>query len=508
MFDAFIQGLLAYGDVVAFSALLIGTAIGIFVGIVPAIGGMAAMALILPLTFNMDSIIALSIIVAIGAIAGTGDSVSTILLGIPGGGAPSAATLFDGFPMTQKGQAGQALGAMLGSASMGSIVGVLMAVGMIPLIRPLVLTFGSPEMFATIIMGISFLTVLSRGSPVKGMIAGFFGIFIAIIGYQHSTGVDRFAFDNTYLLRGLHIVPVAMGLFAGAEMLDLAISGQSIAPAELVRVGKQLRHDIREGMKAVFHNLSLWFRSVVLGYIIGVIPGLGSSVATFVAYGQAKQTCKNPETFGTGRIEGVIAPESCSNAKEGGALLTTLALGIPGSATMALLLAAIMMQGLTPGPTLMRDNLSLVFTLFWGLAIANIIGGVFVYFIMGYVSLTKIIGLSPRYLVPIILTLAYFAAFTTRQLMGDVIITLIFTFVGLLMKNFGFSRPTLLLGFVLGGYLEDYFWLSLKTQGSLFFLSPVVLIIFAITASLYIVGPLKTLVSRGLNSRRIGTISK
>jgi TctA family transporter len=490
MIEAFWQGLINYTHFQSFAFLLLGTCIGIFIGLLPAVGGLVTMALLLPVVFGMEQIPGISLLLAISAVSTTGGSITAILMNIPGTG-PSAATMLDGFPMTKKGEAGRAFGAMLCAATTGGVLGVLLALAGIPVVQPLVLTFGSPELFLLILMGVSFLAILGRGSPIKGMISGLIGIFIALIGYQHSTGVDRFSFDNEFLLTGLDLVPVILGLFAGAELLDLAVSGKSILPSEGVKKGKELRRQIWTGAAEVFRHAWLWFRGCVLGYFIGLIPGIGGDTAVFVAYAQAKQTSKHPEKYGTGIVEGVIAPESASNAKEGGSLLTTMVLGIPGSASMALLMGALLLQGIVPGPDMLANNLDLTFTLLWGLALANILGGIICYILAGYFNLTKLVAISPRYLVPIILTLMFVGAYVNESDMGDMVVTFVFTLFGLIMKKAGYNRPALLLGFILGGYFEEYFWLALQTQGSLFFLRPASMVIIFVTIGLYAIEPLK-----------------
>lgn len=201
MFEAFVQGFMNYLDPLRFGFLLLGIVVGIFIGIIPALGGVVAMSLLLPLVFGMDRVAALAMLVAIHAISGTGDAITSILMGIPGSG-PATVVLLDGFPMTRKGQPGRALGAMMGSDTMGALLGVCLAFLMIPIVRPIVLTFGNSELFLLILMGLSFLAILSRESPVKGLMAGFTGVLLSLVGYQHSTGVDRFAFGNEFLLSG------------------------------------------------------------------------------------------------------------------------------------------------------------------------------------------------------------------------------------------------------------------------------------------------------------------
>lgn len=495
MFDAFIQGLLHYTDPAALGFLVLGVFIGIFIGILPAIGGLTAMALLLPVTFGMDKVAGLSLLMAITAISSTGGSITSILMNIPGE-ATSVATMIDGFPMTQKGEAGRALGAMLMAASMGAILGIMLAFGMIPVIRPVVMAIGKPELFLIILLGLSFLAVLGRESPIKGLISGFFGILISLIGFQESTGVARLNFGSQILLNRLDLIPVIMGLFAGAEILELGAKGESIAPIELVRPGKELRAQIHRGMRDVFSHIGLWFRSTILGYIIGCIPGIGGPAATFVAYGMAKQSSKHPELFGTGTIEGVIAPESASNAKEGAALLTTLALGLPGSASMAFIIGALLMHGIIPGPEMLNSELPLSFTLFWGLALANVIGGILCYYIAGYCNLSKIVALPARFLVPTILSLVYLGSFTAAGHMGDIVVTLVFTAVGVLMKRFGYNRASFLLGFILGIYFEEFFWIALQSRGPFFFLRPGCLGIIAVMIALYAMEPVRKILAR------------
>jgi TctA family transporter len=297
----------------------------------------------------------------------------------------------------------------------------------------------------------------------------------------------------------LTLIPVILGLFAGAELIDLAAGGQPIVPLKLALSGKAMRHQINQGMLEVFRHLKLFFRSCIMGYIMGIAPGVGQGAATFIAYAQAKQSCKNPETFGTGRIEGVIAPESCSNAKEGASLLSTIALGLPSGPSLALIMGALLMGGVMPGPLMLRDELKLSFTLFWGLALGNIIGGIGCYFTVGYLNFTKLITMAPRYLVAIILPLCLIGAFIETKDMGNVIVAIVFSVIGLGMKKLGFNRPAMTLGFLMGAYLEQYLWLSLQTQGPFFFLRPVSLAIGVIIIFLYLYGPLKSLLRQRKN---------
>jgi len=363
------------------------------------------------------------------------------------------------------------------------------------------MSVGKPELFLIILLGLSFLAVLGRESPVKGLISGFVGIFISLVGFQESTGVARLTFGSSVLFNRLDLIPVTMGLFAGAELLELGAAGESIAPAERARPGKELRAQIHRGMKDVFTHIGLWFRSTMTGYITGCIPGIGGPAATFVAYGLAKQSSKHPEKFGTGCVEGVIAPESASNAKEGAALLTTLALGLPGSASMAFIIGALLMHGIIPGPAMLNAELELSFTLFWGLAIANIIGGILCYLIAGYCNLSRVVALPARYLVPTILALVFLGSFTASGHMSDILVTLVFTAIGVLMKRFGYNRASFLLGFILGIHFEEFFWIALQSRGPFFFLRPGCLIIIGIMILLYSLDPVRVFLARRRQKR-------
>ncbi len=504
MLDVFLQAFLNYLDVLRFGFLMAGVFIGIFFGILPAIGGLVAMTLLLPFLFGMDRIAALSMMVAILGICGTGDSICSILMGIPGSG-PAAVVLLDGFPMTRKGEPGRALGAMICSDTMGSMLGVGLAFIMIPVVRSIVMSFGYSELFLLILMGLSFLAVLSKESPIKGLMAGFTGIILSLVGYQHSTGVDRLAFGNQFLLGGLDLIPIVLGLFAGTEMLELAVSGAPIFPVEAMQAGKELRRQFFVGVRDVFQHKWLWFRCCVLGYVMGLIPGIGAEVAVWVSYAQAKQTSKHPELFGTGFVEGIIAPESTLNAKEGASLLTTLCLGLPSGLSMAILLGALLLQDVIPGPSMLKANLDLTFTLIWGLALANILGAIACYLIVGYMKITWLITLPARVLVPAIFSMVFLGSYINENQIGSLAITVVFSVIGLGMKKWGFSRAALILGTILGQYFEDYFWLALQTSGPLFFLNAESIAIIVIIAALYLFRPVLALIQRHYGMSAIGT---
>jgi putative tricarboxylic transport membrane protein len=257
-------------------------------------------------------------------------------------------------------------------------------------------------------------------------------------------------------------------------------------------------HDVWQGVKDVFRHWTVWVRSTIIGYIIGIIPGVGAETATFVAYGQAKQTSKHPERFGSGVVEGVIASESANNAKEAGALLTTLALGVPGSGIMALLLGAIYLVGLVPGPEMITRHLDLSLTLLLVVAVSNIVAVAICLPLAPY--LAKMAYIPSRILVPLVLAIALAGVFACRELFNDLIICLIFCALGLVMKRFGYNRPALFLGYVLGRPFEEYFFIALQTEGPLFFLRPISLTLILMIIALFAVRPIKNwFLRRGVN---------
>lgn len=488
--EAFGQALQNFGSVTMWLLLTAAVMIGLIFGIIPGIGGMLALALFLPFVFLMTPKDALPFLIAMNTASITAGSITAILLNVPGTSI-NAATLLDGYPMTQKGEAGRAIGAALASSGLGGSVTVLLALVMIPLILPMVMGMTSADMVFVILVGISFIAVLGTGSMVKGLVSGGLGLMLSFVGYHIITGIPRFTFGSLFLYDGINLLPIILGLFAISEVITLAVSGGTIAKAGVVIKGMQ---EVWEGAKDVLRHWGVWLRSTILGYFIGIIPGIGASAGTFIAYGLAKQTSKHPEEFGTGRVEGVIAPESCNNAKEAGALLTTLALGIPGSPIMAILLGAFILLGLTPGPDMLTKHLDLSLTMFLLIIVTNIMAVVICFPAAQY--LVKVASVPSRFLVPFVLSLAIIGVYVYRELFGDVIVALIFGGLGVLMGKFGFSRPALILGFILGRLFEKYLFIALATAGPLFFVRPISLALIFIIIALFTFGPIKSAFQR------------
>lgn len=481
----FVQSLSYFGDLNLWVFMLAGIIIGLVLGIIPGVGGMLGAALLLPFVFFMAPETGLPLLLAMASVAFTGGSITAILLNIPGTG-PNAATMLDGFPMAQKGQAGRAIGAALASSGFGGMLSGILALAMVPVILPMVMAVRIADMVFVILMGLSFIAVLGAGSPVKGAISGGLGLLIAFIGFQAGTGVSRFTFTSLYLYDGIPLIPVVLGLFALPEMVALAMKGGTVSGVQKLAGGMG---EVLEGVKDVFRHWGIFLRSSIIGYIAGIIPGVGAEVATWVCYGQAKQTSKNPEKFGTGVVEGVIAPESGNNAKEGGALLTTLAIGIPGSAVMAIIIGAMLMLGLTPGPEMLTSHLDISFNLLLVIIIANIIAALIC--ILAAPQLARIATIPGPYLVPIVMVFIFIGAFAYRGYALDLVVLLATGALGLAMKRYGFSRPALFLGYILGYLFELYFFMAIDLSGPFFFMRPISLTLIAIIIALFLYNPIR-----------------
>lgn len=465
-----LQAFVTLLDPMRFAFVVLGVAIGLFVGVVPGIGGLVGLALVLPFTFAMDPYTALAFLVGLSAVTVTSDTIPAVLFGVPGT-VGSAATVLDGHPMAKRGEAGRAFGAAFTASVCGGLFGAILLALCIPVLRPFMLAIGTPELLAVCALGLTLVAALSAGAILKGVTAACFGILLAAVGDEPQTGEMRWAFDSYYLFEGLPLVPLALGLFAIPEMMDLAISRLSVSRTDI----KQDRWQQLEGVKDVFRNWTLVIRCSAIGSLLGSIPGIGASIIDWIAYGYAARTLPGAtETFGKGDVRGVIASESSNNAKEGGALVPTLAFGVPGSASMALLLGAFLMHGITPGPKLLTTQLDVTFTLIWSVAIANIVGAGLCFFFAD--QFAKIATIRAGILVPIVLSITAVGAYQGSRDLLDLAVLLGVGLLGWLMKRNGWPRPPLVLGFVLGDLIENYLFISTSRYQFGFLLRPGVMI--------------------------------
>jgi TctA family transporter len=449
--------------------MMLGVAIGMFFGAVPGLGGLVGMAIILPFTFGMEPNVAFAFILGMYAVTTTADTLSSVLLGIPGTAA-SQATILDGYPMAQRGEAARALGAAYTVSMFGGVIGAIFLAISIPVIRPIILSFSEPELFALAVLGLTMVASLSGRSIFKGTAAACFGLMLATVGFAEFGGVRRYWFEQNFLLEGLPLVPYVLGLFAIPEVLELAVRNTSISrvqPEEIETGG------IVNGMKDAAKHWWLGIRCTFIGVYVGMLPGLGGSIVDWVAYGHAAQSEKNNENFGKGDVRGVIAPEAANNAMKGGALLPTIAFAIPGSASMAILLSAFFIQGLEPGPQMLTDKLNITFTLVWTLVIANVAGAVIL--LLWGSQASKITYLQGHIIVPAIMLVVFMGAWVGNGTLGNWIVLLAFGIIGYLMKLGGWPRPPIVLGFVLGKIMEESQNLAMQVHGWGSFTRPIVM---------------------------------
>lgn len=479
MIEAFLQGATTLFQPMMLLTIFVAVLMGLIVGILPGVGAMQVCAISLAFIYKMPPEIAMGFLVGVLSTTFMGGSITSILLNIPGG-PPNAMTCLDGYPMNQKGEGGRAIGAAVMSSMAGGVLPVLLALAMIPMVAPIVLAFRSPEMCLLVIVGLSFIATVAAGSPIKGMISGLLGIMVSFIGFQGLSGEDRFTFGSLFLYGGLDIIPVATGVFGVSELIDIIIKGQVTIAVEPIRGGMK---GVTQGIKDVYVHKWLWLRSTLIGYIIGVLPGVGAASTMVVAYGHAKQSSKNSETFGTGRVEGVIAPESAISAGVSGDLLTTMCFGIPGSASMAILIGAFLLVGVIPGPTMLKEHLPLTFTLLLGVAVSNILGGIICLWSAPY--LMKVAKVNIDFLFVAVLVIAFVAVFVVANSMANVIVMVVFGLLGLALSRFGYSRAPLVLGFVLGGLFEFYLHRSIKIFGPTFFLEPISLVLLILVIGVF-----------------------
>lgn len=463
----------------------LGVLLGFVVGILPGLGGAVTIALLLPFTFDMDPVPAFALLLGMYVVTSTTGDITSVLFGVPGE-ASAAAVVLDGYPMTKKGMAGRALGAVLTSSAAGAIFGVIVLVAAIPILRPLILNIGPPELFAVSVLGLTFVVTLSGKKLYKGLIMASLGILISLIGLDPTTGSPRYTFDNLYLWAGISIIPVVIGLFGGAEVLQIMLDKNNSAKASTqTKLG-----GVGQGIRDVFRHWSVVLRSSAIGSAIGIIPGMGGSVAQFIAYGHAKQTSRKPERFGHGAVEGVIAAGATNNAKDSGSLIPTIAFGIPGSASTAVLLGAFLILGLEPGPSMLTTNLEVTLSMVWITVFATFASVALAFIFLK--PLTKLTLVSGRTLVPFLMLLLAVGAFSASNSFADVIVMLAFVAIGIGCIKWDWPRVPLLLGLVLGGIMERYLFLSNAVHGSAWLTRPSFLTVMGCVALVFVVHFYKT----------------
>lgn len=476
MMEAALQAAAALADPMRLLILIAGVLIGLVLGVIPGLGGVVGLTLLIPFTYGLDTYSAFALLLGMAAVTTISDLIPAILFGIPGS-VGAAATVMDGHAMAKRGEAGRALGAGYTAALIGGIMGAVLLIAVIPVIRPVILYIGSPELLSFSIFGLSMVAVLSGRAPLKGFTGAGLGIMLAMIGSGSQSGTERWTFDSLYLWDHLPLIPFTLGLFAMPELAEMAVLRTSIA-----RGGKIPDFTLRAQWQGARDALRHWWlivRCGWLGAVLGTIPGLGASSIDWIAYGHAVRTEKNGENFGHGDIRGVIAPEASNNAKEGGHLIPTIAFGVPSGASMAVLLSAFLLHGLVPGPDMLTKHLDVTFLMIWSLTLAHVIGGIICLFASG--TFARLASVKPGKLVPIVLALMFLSAFQGSQSWGDLWTLVLFGLIGWIMKVLNWPRPPLMLGFVLGSVFERNMFISTEIYSAGWIARPVVIGVLAVT---------------------------
>jgi putative tricarboxylic transport membrane protein len=461
LFNGLLQGFLVALTPANIMWCFVGCFLGTIVGILPGLGPPATIAMLLPLTFQMHPTSALIMLAGIYYGAKYGGSTTSILLNVPGESA-SVVTCLDGYQMARKGRGGAALGIAAIASFVAGTFGVLMLMLIAPPLAKFALAFSSPEYFALMCMGLAMVVLLAGKSMVKALLAMLVGLWIAGIGTDLFTAGSRFTFGQAELLDGIAFVVVAIGLFALGEVLGNMETREGVPMLPVPKGLRNLLPSLEELKACRFAFLN----GSVIGFIIGILPGAGSTVASFISYGIEKAVSKHPERFGTGAPEGVAAPEGANNAETGGALVPMLTLGIPGSGTTAILLAAFILWGLKPGPLLIQENPEL----FWGLVASMYIGNV-ILLIMNIPLIplfAQILKLPLYVLYPVIFGIAMVGVYSVSDSLFDLSLLSFFGLLGYIMRKLDYPAAPLVLGLVLGDAMERALRQSLMmSQGDL-----------------------------------------
>lgn len=464
MFEVAVEALANVLQPTVILYLMIGVSVGVVIGILPGLGGVVGMSLLLPFIFGMDLTAGLALLIGMAAVTQTADTFTSVLLGVPGSSG-SQATVMDGYPMSQQGRAAEALGAGFMASILGGLFGALLLFLAIFIARPIILAFQSPQLLMLTFLGLAMVGILSRGAPLAGLTAGVIGLLVGAIGAAPTTAVYRYAFGQVFLFDGIKIAILAMGLFAIPEIIDLLVAKRAIS-------SEKLSGSMLDGVRQTFRHKWLVIRSSAIGTLIGFLPGLGGSVVDWIAYGTAAQTSKDGR-FGQGDIRGVIAPEGANNAKEGGTLIPTLLFGIPGSGTTAILLGGFILLGVEAGPRLVTDGLPTVLSIVWILALANVLGAAICIFLGRWVS--KITQVPAEIFAPFLLVLLSVAAYQSSRMWADIVMLYVIGLFAWVMKQIGWPRAPLLIGFVLSTATERFLWISHGIYGWSFLLKPSVI---------------------------------
>lgn len=447
MFDVWLSGISGLLQLRELTFLGLGMMIGLFFGAIPGLGGATALALLMPLTYGLEPFTALALSGGVMGAIPMGGSITAILLNAPGT-APNAATCFDGYPLAQQGKAGFAIGAAASANSLGGIIGTVSVLAVLPVAKQLVLLFGPPEFFLLTVFALLTVASASHGKLLRGLVTGALGLMISFVGYSDVTGGERFTLGLDYLWDGINLVPALIGMFAVAEMINLLAKGGTVSrSAETVQITRMW-----SGVIETFHHLGTVLRGSLIGTFIGAIPGESGTVAAFLSYSLTARADKDPDSFGKGNIKGVIAPEAAINAKDGSALIPTIAFGIPSGAEMAVFLGILILHGMQPGPLMLTQNQTEIYGLIWAMTASCILASSLGLLMVRPLSFVTLV--DAQILAPLVLCVALVGSYAVNGTIENVVVTAVFGILGYLMIRFDYPRITVIIAMVLGNTAE------------------------------------------------------
>ncbi|NRB00236.1 MAG: tripartite tricarboxylate transporter permease [Rhodobacteraceae bacterium] len=449
--------------------MLLAIPIGMVFGAIPGLGGKIALISVMPFLTGMDPLAGCVFLISLHAVVHTGAAAPTILLGIPGTG-PSTAVVLDGHAMTKRGEGTRAIAAAAFASGVGGVVGMIALALIVPFALTLMTHISYPEIFVLTLFGLGFAAVLSGRYLVKGLIVTSLGLLISFVGTEPTYGVQRLTFGSLFLIEGVDLITAVLAMFAVPEMLT-AKRGQQRKMRVLENDTSFMTSGVLSGLRDIVRHRWLTLRSSVLGVIVGIIPGLGGDVAAWLCYGHAAQTSRTPEKFGKGAVEGVIGPEAANNSKEGGALVPTLFLGIPGSSGMAIFLVALVPLGIAPGISFAERHSDLVWAMVWALAVSNVIAALVLILLAR--GLQRLAQVPPHILTPFVYLLALASIYITTQEWRFFLVLGAFSVVGYLFLRLDWPRAPFVIGLILGPETEEALVKSLSLWGTDFLLRPV-----------------------------------
>ncbi len=480
MIGEIITGLLSILNISSILAIAFGLVVGLLFGAIPGISGIMAISILLPLTFYVSPIVGIPMLLGIYKASIYGGSITAILLNTPGA-PPAVCTAMDGYPLAQQGKAGKALNAALTGSVFGDTFSNILLILVAAPISYIAIKIGPVEQFCLVLLSLTVVGSISGNSILKGMICAGFGIMLSMIGVSGTSGAERFTFGSESLLSGIALIPMVIGVLCLPEVIhQVGISVKTYAKQSF----DPKSEDGRFTWKEFKQNIGVMLRSSIIGSVIGAMPGLGASPAAFMAYSEAQRHSKNPDLFGKGNVEGVLAPEAANNATTGSAMIPLLTLGIPGDDVTAVLMGAFLIQGLTPGPNIFFEHTHIVYGIFGALLVCDLL----LFFIakMGFRLWLRVVALPRHVIFSAVTVFAFVGTYSINQSLFDILCLIIFAILGYLMRIFHFSAGSLIIGFILGPILEKAYDQSMAiSSGSLtiFFERPFALLLLIITAA-------------------------